>query len=382
MKYLLYKIAILILKIIYFFLKLFPTKNKITLISRQSNEISIDFSLIKKEILKHKKYKVVALCKKLEGKEKASLKNMFLYFFHMIRQMYHIATSKVVILDSYCIAICVLKHKKNLRVIQIWHSIGTMKKFGYDILDQEEGNSSKIAKIMKMHQNYDVILCGGEGYREDLCRGFNCTKDKIRIIALPRVDLLLDKEYIKNIKNKIYNEYPMLMKKKNIVYCPTFRKDEKNMKKYVLDLINKVDYKKYNLIVKLHPLSTIKIDNKKVITAPTFSSAELLTIADYVITDYSCILYEAGILNKPLYFYAFDYEEYNKNRSLNIDYYKELPGVISNNIMDILNDIKNNKYDYLKLNKFINKYINLEGNNTKKIYSLIEEMIKNERKKE
>ena len=233
---------------------------------------------------------------------------------------------------------------------------------------------------MKMHQNYDIILCGGKGYIEDLCRGFNCAKDKIKIIALPRVDLLLDKEYIKSVENKIYNVYPILMKKRNIVYCPTFRKNEMNMKKYVLDLINKVDYKKYNLIIKLHPLSTIKIENKKVITAPDFSSTDLLTIADYVITDYSCILYEAGILNKPLYFYAFDYEEYNKNRSLNLNYYKELPGIISSNITDILYDIENNKYDYLKLNKFINKYINLEANNTQKIYNLIEEMIKIERK--
>ena len=41
----------------------------------------------------------------------------------------------------------------------------------------------------------------------------------------------------------------------------------------------------------------------------------MLHIADYVITDYSCILYEAGFMGKPLYFYAFDYDSYNKNRS-------------------------------------------------------------------
>ena len=54
-------------------MKLLPTKNKITMISRQSNDIVLDFKLIKEEIEKHNKYKVVVLCKKLEGKEQATL---------------------------------------------------------------------------------------------------------------------------------------------------------------------------------------------------------------------------------------------------------------------------------------------------------------------
>lgn len=374
MKYFLIKIIIFFLNVIYFFLKLLPVQNKIVMISRQSNHESIDFKLIREEIEKNKKYKVVTLCKKLEGKENAKLKDLILYGFNMILQMYHLATSKIAIVDSYCICVSVLKHKSELKIIQIWHSIGTMKKFGYEILDQEEGSSSKMAKIMKMHKNYDYILCGGYGYVNDLCRGFNYSENVIKIIPLPRVDLLTNKKNIEKIKSKIYSKYPILTKKKNIVYCPTFRKNEKKMEKYVKKLIDNVDYKKYNLIIKLHPLSKIKINEKKVITAKEFTSSDMLTISDAVITDYSCILYEAGILNKPLYFYAFDYDEYNKNRSLNIDYYNELPGTISRDISVILNDIDNKKYDYNELNKFIKKYININGNCSKKIYKLIEEM--------
>ena len=158
MKNILVKIAIFLMKIIYFFMKLFKTQNKVTMISRQSNEMSIDFKLIKDYIESHDKYKVVILCKTLDGKEKAKLSNLFSYFFHMLKQMYHLATSKAVLLDSYCIPVSVLKHKKSLKVIQMWHSIGTMKKFGYDILDQEEGNSSKMAKLLKMHHNYTYVL--------------------------------------------------------------------------------------------------------------------------------------------------------------------------------------------------------------------------------
>lgn len=373
MKYILIKIVIFVLKIIYFFMKLLPTKNKVTMISRQSNKSSLDFNLIKKEIEKNKKYKVIILCKKIEGKENAKLFDLIKYGFHILKQMYHIATSKAVILDSYCIAVSVLNHKKGLKIIQIWHSVGTMKKFGYDILDQEEGNSSKMAKTLKMHNNYSYVLCAGEGYRHDLARQFNCDERIIKIIPLPRLDLLSDKNYINETKLKIFKKYPKLKLKKNIVYVPTFRKDETEFEKHIDKLISLIDFKKYNLIIKLHPLSKINITNKNVIVANDFSSMEMVIISDYVITDYSCILYEAGFINKPLYFDAFDYDDYNKNRSLNIDYFNELPGVVTKNIDEIIDSIENKKYDFSKMNKFINKYINYKGNSAKKIYNLIDE---------
>lgn len=371
MKYVLIKIAVIFLNIIYFFIKLFPTRNKITMISRQSNSMSIDFKLLKEEIEKHKKYKVVVLCKKLKGKEEANLLSLIGYSFHMFKQMYHIATSKVVILDSYCICISVLKHKKSLKVIQMWHSIGTMKKFGYDILDQEEGNSSKMAKVLNMHKNYDYVLCAGEGYKHDLVRQFNCDESAIRIVPLPRVDLITNKEEVNKIKNRIYVMYPKLKDKKNIIYVPTFRKNEKELKKHIDELINNVNYKKYNLIIKLHPLSNIEINDKRVILGKGFSSMEMMLVSDYVITDYSCILYEAGVINKALYFYPFDYDDYNRNRSLNIDYFNELPGVISKDIRVIIKSIENDKYDYNKLTKFIRKYVEYKGKSCEIIYDLV-----------
>ena len=47
------------------------------------------------------------------------LVNKIGYVFHMFIQMYHISTSKVVVLDTYCIVASVLKHKKETKIIQI-----------------------------------------------------------------------------------------------------------------------------------------------------------------------------------------------------------------------------------------------------------------------
>lgn len=78
----------ILMNFIYAILKLFPTKNKVTFISRQSNEISIDFKMLVEEINKQSPdVKNVVLMKRLENGLVANVK----YFFHMMRQMYHLS---------------------------------------------------------------------------------------------------------------------------------------------------------------------------------------------------------------------------------------------------------------------------------------------------
>ena len=137
------KVFKFLMNFIYKLFKLFKTKNKITFISRQSNNISIDFKLLVEEIKKESpNSKIVVLNKELNK----SIISKIIYFFHMFAQMYHIATSKVVILDGYCIMISVLKHKKDLKVIQIWHALGSLKKFGYSTLGKNDGRDSKLSE--------------------------------------------------------------------------------------------------------------------------------------------------------------------------------------------------------------------------------------------
>ena len=54
------------LNFIYFFIKLFPTKNQIVYTSMQSNNISLDFEMLKNEITKQDgSIKQIFLCKKM-----------------------------------------------------------------------------------------------------------------------------------------------------------------------------------------------------------------------------------------------------------------------------------------------------------------------------
>ena len=358
-------------RFLYMFFKVLPVRNKVVMISRQADFVNLDFKLLGKEL--EEKYKVVYLCKMLKSGIKAKLRDKISYGFHTLRQMYHLSTSRVCILDSYCPTVSILHHKKKLTVIQMWHSIGTMKKFGYSILDTEEGSRRMLAKLMHMHENYDLIFAASSAYSSHLAAGFNCEKEKIVIKTLPRVDLLLSKKYEQEIREKILKEYPSLKQKKNILYCPTFRKNEKNFRKAVQKLIDNIDYSKYNLIIKLHPLSKTKVTDKRVLFDTKFSTFEMLFIADLVVSDYSCIIYEAGLKNIPIYFYSFDIDDYQTKRGLMIDY-KELPGYKEKKASELVKTFEK-KYDYKYLRNFINKYVTNKKNCTRKIAKVVSNYI-------
>lgn len=349
------KMMALLMNLIYAVIKfVVPTREEVVLISRQSNIPSLDFQLLNEE-LSHRGAKTIMLCKTLDK----SILGAISYGFHMLRQMYHVAGAQVLIIDGYCIVASMLKHKKVLTIIQIWHSMGSMKEFGYTAMGKEEGASFKLAKAMRMHRNYDYVMISSEAYRMDMARGFDCDAHKIRIYPLPRVDLLTGKKpYEGEIRSKIYKRYEQLQNKENILYCPTFRKgDESKLEVALNSLIKEIDFESYNFIVKLHPLSQISITDSRVIIAQEFSTFDMIFVADYVISDYSCVVYEAAVRNIPLYFFAFDLEKYEKSRGLAIDYSAECPGPISPDARQIMDAIESREYNWKALKLFADKYV-------------------------
>ena len=367
------KIFNIVLEIAYIPLKLLPTKRKITFISRQSNKESVDIVMLKEAIKRNMpNCEVVTLMKTLD----TGVVNKILYGFHMIKQMYHIATSQMVILDSYCITISLLHHKKSLVVIQMWHALGLMKKAGYCILDKPEGRSCSLAMAMKLHKNYSVIFASSEKCRNAIGQVFGYPIDNIYTFPLPRVDLIRNAEFVEKRKNAIINKYPMLNAGKTIVYAPTYRKDERFMQQQVEKFILHFPFEEYNLICNFHPLSKIEVSDKRVIIDSTFTTMELLTVADYIISDYSSIVYEAAIMGKPIIFFAFDLDEYRMDREFFIDYEVEVPGPICRNAKELIYAVRHYQYDKKRIQSFAEKYVLLSRENcTDDIVSFIKKLI-------
>lgn len=364
-KKLIINVAVFVLNVLYLPFKCFKTKNKITYISRQSNTPSIDFILLKSKMDELDKSLIQVMLTRKIG---AGMVGKINYALHTFVQMYHIATSKVVIVDTYIIPVSVLKHKKSLKIIQIWHALGAIKKFGYQVIGKKEGSSKVVADAMKMHKNYDVVTCSSNVTAKFYSEAFNTDIEKIKIVGMPRVDDILGP----NRNEEILKLNPEYSGKKSIIYIPTFRKGEHvNVK----DIIESVDHEKYNLIIRIHPLDDTKVD-EKYITKGKFSTYDMIKFADYIITDYSATAIEASLLQKPLFLYVYDIDNYSENRGLNVKLTEELKSSTSKDIKDILTIIENDAYDYKSLEEFRNKYVETYNeNNTENICSIIKDFL-------
>ena len=262
------------------------------------------------------------------------------------------------ILDTYCIAACLLRHRDELLIAQMWHALGSLKKFSLSILDQAGGRSSQTANIMHMHEQYDIIFTSSEASRGAFAEAFGYDEEALTVMRLPRVDAILDQERDEKNKEKIRSTYPRIGEggRRVLLYAPTFRKG-KDISEDVKRLIDTVDYSRYDLIVKLHPLDAARIAGGQAIVDRKFSTMDMLSICDVVITDYSAVTYEAALKGRPLVFYAFDIGDYIAGRDFYLDYNSEIPGPVRESAAEVMEIIDRGEWEPDKVRQFADKYI-------------------------
>lgn len=110
----------------------------------------------------------------------------------------------------------------------------------------------------------------------------------------------------------------------------------------------------YIFIVKYHYLVSDKIDwtpyKGFVYTFDeTKDIAWLYLVSDMLITDYSSVMFDYSILNRPMLFFAYDLEDYKENlRGFYFDFVNDIPGPISRDTDQLIKDIKEYNEDSWK----------------------------------
>lgn len=329
MKILLLRICKVLLCAVYAVMKLFPTKDRIVFLSRQENHPGVDFRLLEEALNTHyPQYRTVMMCRRIPD----SLSGKLGYAFHILHQMFMLATSRVAVLDTYCIPVSILRHKKSLRVIQIWHAMGCLKRFGMSSAGLAQGRDERLAKTMNMHANYDCATCSGPECVVPFAEAFGMDTARMIPIGIPRIDYLTLDRFTSASRSAIMKAYPQLDNGRPIIlYVPTFRKgagkDDGYMENAFDTVCRAVDYSKYNLIIKAHSgeerIFTDSADNRQ--DGELFMGLDFISAADYVVSDYSAIIFEAAVAGKPVALYCFDYEQYDAARGFYIDYFEDIP---------------------------------------------------------
>lgn len=342
-----------------FFLQILKIKNnRITFISLESDVLTSDSKLIY-DMLDKKKYDI-QLCL---IKYHKNLSGQFLYFLNCMKQLYYVYTSKLIIISNNNYVVSHFK-RDGVKVLQLWHACGAIKKFGNSI--QREYTVS----------GYDYVISTSDFWKDAYGEAFDVELDNVINTGMPRNDELFNKDKVLKYKENLLEKYPSLKNKKIILYAPTFRgnvyKGFRNVEFDALKVIHNLG-EDYVLLYKFHPLlGNIELDkHPRIINMNHEDTHQLFCLSDYLISDYSSIVFDYMILQKPILFYIPDYEEYMEDIGVFLEI-EDLKCPICKNESDVINTILNKFSDHSSLDYLKNVFFDYQdGNSTQRIVDFI-----------
>lgn len=128
-----------------------------------------------------------------------------------------------------------------------------------------------------------------------------------------------------------------------------------------------------------HPVMQNRIvpgSYENIIQVEDFTTNEMMCVADLLITDYSSVIFEFSLLDKPMVFYCYDYDEYN--RDFYLDYENDLPGQLFRNYAELEKYISAGDFEETEgVKDFRNRYMSAcDGKSGERIAHVLEKMLK------
>ena len=216
---------------------------------------------------------------------------------------------------------------KDTLYVNTWHG-STIKKMGSDI---DEANTS-FRSLGKM--KVDIMTAQNEEQADIFSRVFDIPRENFLVCGLPRNDFLMTAtpEYVAMVKDRLH----LSNGKKIILYAPTFREFDRDSRGVILK--PPIDLQKWQkaladdfvLLFRAHYEVAAVIGLKTNDFCRDMTNYQelndLLLAADILISDYSSIIFDYALLEKPIFHYCYDYEQYESKRGMYMDIREHLNG--------------------------------------------------------
>lgn len=265
--------------------------------------------------------------------------------FHSWYALWELATARIWINNvrmMYPIA-----KKRTQFYVQTWHScfgVKTIEKDAADTLPPRYWSTAQ-----RDSRICDLMLSGNRWF-SDLCRSAFLFKGELLKCGEPRLDNLFchDEADASAMRTRL----GLGTDETVVLYAPTFRKDF-SASSYITDFSMISDAfgrrtgRATRFLLKFHP------NAEQLFKSKTFSEnvrvvkdvpniQELYAISDFLITDYSSVMFEFALLGKPVFLYMNDFAEYTKERKLCYSL-SELPFPIAFSLSELAETIKNSE---------------------------------------
>ncbi|QTN95289.1 CDP-glycerol glycerophosphotransferase family protein [Bacillus sp. LJBV19] len=313
----------------------------------------------------------VSLKKELEGVGSFYLNEK--HPLHLLKAVLILFKSKVVITDNYFLMTSVLNRRPQTTCIQVWHANGSLKKFGLEDVTNQNRPASDISRFKKVYRSFDFVTVGSDAMADVFKKSFGIRDGQLLKTGVPLTDV-----YYEEHKPELKHKWP----KKIILYAPTFR--DYDMQSFRLpfteeQLTNALNGE-YMLLVKLHPAVlhhiSASFESELIKNVSDMRLHDLLKAADILITDYSSVPFEFALLNKPIFFFTYDLEEYDRKRGLIDNYTSVIPGKACHDSEALLEEMTKKPFRAEEMKRFSEKWnMYSDGNSSSKLLQFAEEQI-------
>jgi teichoic acid ribitol-phosphate primase len=249
------------------------------------------------------------------------------YLLRLVRGMFLLRTSTLFVVDNAYLPVHVAPHRRATTVVQVWHAVGALKRFGADTTTGLHGPERDF-----LHHHYDFVVCAGEASREPYAAALRTPVERVLPLGVPRTDFFFDPEAIAPARERVQARYPRLRDGRVVLYAPTFR--GRGRAKRAAPAFDAVALRAALppsdiLALKSHP----NLDPAQVPTAGydvvidrALELNEAFAAADVLVTDYSSAIYEWALLRRPLVLHTADLTAYERDPGLYVDPRTDLVG--------------------------------------------------------
>lgn len=260
------------------------------------------------------------------------------YFRNCVRFVDTLATAQYVVLNDASSLVSCVPLRAETSVVQLWHGCGAFKKWGMSTADLKFGATREEIRRHPYYRNLSLVTVSSPEVTWAYEEAMDLAGEGIvRPTGVSRTDVFFDDEFRARSRRRLERVVPRAATKKVILYAPTFRGQvaQASAPDY-LDMVamGRALADDYVLVVKHHPF----VKRRPAIPAECRDFAfdvsdelpidELLCCADVCVSDYSSLVFEFALFERPMIFLAPDRADYDDWRGFYYDYDELTPGPV------------------------------------------------------
>ncbi|MFD9034972.1 CDP-glycerol glycerophosphotransferase family protein [Streptomyces sp. NPDC059567] len=226
--------------------------------------------------------------------------------------------------------------------IQTWHG-SALKRMGFHEPGTKMQGRAGQDSFQKSLDRFDHFLIRSEHDVRTLAKAFRLKDDVLLPAGYPRNDALVaarakETETGERVRGPLAAELGITPEKTVLLYAPTFRANPGGgVRSFELpfDVEEFADRfgDTHTLLIRSHYLNNLtlppSVRGRVIDVTHQHDITPLLELADGLITDYSSVMFDYGLLDRPMIFFTYDYEEYAKeSRGTYFDLKEKAPGPV------------------------------------------------------